>query len=272
MRVETARSIRPYRIRRRAGPPIMKINRDRRFPGPHGPAPWTPQLAPREGRGPERPFAGAAGSPRSSRGRSHGRPRPTGNRAEGLGRPYPPGTAPVGAMGYPRQFPIRAVPAEVCGDELALDRPLGPRPHEEDSAGRESGPPVPKSLLAVRGPRRLLKRGVHHRERGPHDGPFRLPEGPSGANGDRMARPPPEEGWGMALLPLADRDARLLGGPCRLRGDPLRGEDAADPPINRTRRGILSRATVVPGGTHALPSVVPAPLSRPLLLRHPGRT
>src|SRR5206468_6255092 len=87
-----------------------------------------------------------------------------------------------------------------------------------------------------------------------------------------MARPPPEKGWGLALLPLPHRDARLLGGPRRLRGDPLRGEDAADPPIDRAGRGILPRATVVLGGTRALSSVVPAPLSRPLLLRPPGRT
>src|SRR5438132_11772217 len=87
-----------------------------------------------------------------------------------------------------------------------------------------------------------------------------------------MARPPPEKGWGLALLPLPHRDARLLGGPRRLRGDPLRGEDAADPPIDRAGRGILPRATVVSGGTRSLPSVVPAPLSRPLLLRHPRRT
>src|SRR5947208_15046215 len=87
-----------------------------------------------------------------------------------------------------------------------------------------------------------------------------------------MARPPPEKGWGLALLPLPHRDARLLGGPRRLRGDPLRGEDAADPPIDRAGRGILPRATVVSGGTRALPSVVPAPLSRPLFLRPPGRT
>src|SRR5947208_312553 len=157
MPFETARSIRPYRIRRRNGPPMRKINMDRGFPGPNGPTPWTPQLAPREGCGPERPSPGAAGSARSSRRRSRGRPRP-------------------------------------------------------------------------------------------------------------------EKGWGLALLPLPHRDARLLGGPRRLRGDPLRGEDAADPPIDRAGRGILPRATVVSGGTRALPSVVPAPLSRPLLLRPPGRT
>src|SRR5207249_7840864 len=87
-----------------------------------------------------------------------------------------------------------------------------------------------------------------------------------------MARPPPEKGWGLALLPLPHRDARLLGGPRRLRGDPLRGEDAADPPIDRAGRGILPRATVVSGGTRALPSVVPAPLSRPPSLPPPCRT
>src|SRR5438094_5307644 len=57
---------------------MRKINTDRGFPGLNGPTPWTPQLAPREGCGPERPSPGAAGSARSSRRRSRGRPRPTG--------------------------------------------------------------------------------------------------------------------------------------------------------------------------------------------------
>src|SRR3989442_15370843 len=87
-----------------------------------------------------------------------------------------------------------------------------------------------------------------------------------------MACSPPEEGWRLALLPLSHRDARLLGGPRRLRGASLRGEDTAHPSIDRARRGILPRATALSGRTHSLPSVVPAPLSRPLLLRHPRRT
>src|SRR2546425_568997 len=49
-------------------------------------------------------------------------------------------------------------------------------------------------------------------------------------------------------------------------------EDPPNPSIDRTRRGILPGAAPVPRGTYSLPSVVPAPLSRPLLLRHPRRT
>src|SRR2546425_8771764 len=81
--------------------------------------------------------------------------------------------------------------------------------------GRESDGPVPEPLLADRRSRRPQQRSVHHRERGPHDGPIRVLEGPSDETGNRMARSPPEEGWRLALLPLSHRDARLLGGPRR---------------------------------------------------------
>src|SRR2546428_12298657 len=87
-----------------------------------------------------------------------------------------------------------------------------------------------------------------------------------------MARAPPEEGWGLALLPLQHRDPRLLGGPRRLCGAPRPDEEAANPRIDRAGRGILSGPTAVPRGAHSLPSVVPATLSRTLLLRHSGRT
>src|SRR5438094_5307642 len=75
---------------------------------------------------------------------------PNGNREEGMGRPDPPRTAPVGAMGDPGQLRIRSIPAEVCGDELAADRPFGLGSHEEDPASRESGAAVPGPILAVR--------------------------------------------------------------------------------------------------------------------------
>src|SRR2546425_10225090 len=248
------------------------INRTHRFPGPHGPTPRTSQLAAREGFGPERRSPGAEGSSRPTGRRSRGRPRTTRNREEGMGRSDPAGTAPVGTMGEPGHLRTRSVPAQVRGNELAAARPFGPGPHQEDPPGRESDGPVPEPLLAVRRSRRPQQRSVHHRERGPHDGPIRVLEGPSDETGDRMARSPPEEGWRLALLPLPRRDARLLGGPRRLRGAPLRGEDAANPRIDRARRGILPGAAPVPRGTYSLPSVVPAPLSRPLLLRHPRRT
>src|SRR3989475_1447239 len=270
--VETARPIRPYRIDRRASPPVGNINRTHGFPGPHGPAPGAPHLAAREGFGPERPSPGAEGSSRPPGRRSRGRRRPTGNREEGMGRSDPAGTAPVGTMGEPGHLRTRSVPAQVRSNELAAARPFGPGPHEEDPPGREGDGPVPEPLLAVGRSRRPQQRSVHHRERGPHDGPIRVLEGPSDETGNRMARSPPEEGWRLALLPLPHRDARLLGGPRRLRGASLRGEDTAHPSIDRAGRGILPRATAVSGRTHSLSSVVPAPLSRPLLLRHPRRT
>src|SRR2546422_10843225 len=74
------------------------------------------------------------------------------------------------------------------------------------------------------------------------------------------------------MLPPPAWGPRMVGGPRRLRGASLRGEDTAHPSIDRAGRGILPRATAVSGRTHSLPSVVPAPLSRPLLLRHLGRT
>jgi hypothetical protein len=42
-----------------------------------------------------------------------------------------------------------------------------------------------------------------------------------------MARPPPEEGRGLALLPFPHRDTRQLGGPRRLRGDPFEARTPA---------------------------------------------
>src|SRR5207249_7980407 len=82
-----------------------------------------------------------------------------------------------------------------------------------------------------------------------------------------MARAPPEEGRGLALLPLQHGDPRLLGGPRRLRCAPREDEDAANPRIDRAGRGILSGPTAVPRGARSLPTLVPATLSRTLLLR-----
>src|SRR6059036_880909 len=87
-----------------------------------------------------------------------------------------------------------------------------------------------------------------------------------------MACAPPEERWGLALLPLQHRDPRLLGGPRRLCVAPRQDEDAANPRIDRAGCGILSGPTAVPRGARSLPSLVPATLSRTLLLRHSGRT
>src|SRR2546422_7751396 len=227
------------------------INRTHGFRGPHGPTPRTSQLAAREGFGPERPSPGAEGSSRPTGRRSRGRPRTAGNREERMGRANPAGTALVGAMGEPGYLRTRSVPAQVRSNELAAARPFGPGPHQEDPPGRESDGPVPEPLLAVRRSGRPQQRSVHHRERGPHDGPIRVLEGPSDETGDRMARSPPEEGWRLALLPLPRRDARLLGGPLRLLGATLRREDTAHPSIDRTGRGILPGATAVPRGTHS---------------------
>src|SRR5256712_12540263 len=232
------------------------INRTHGFRGPHAPTPRTSQLAAREGFGPERPSPGAEGSSRPTGRRSRGRPRTTRNREEGMGRADPAGTAPVGTMGEPGYLRTRSVPAQVRSNELAAARPFGPGPHQEDPPGRESDGPVPEPLLAVQRSGRPQQRSVHHRERGAHDGPIRVLEGPSDETGDRMARSPPEEGWRLALLPLPHRDARLLGGPRRLLRPTLRPPNAAHPSIDRARRGILPRATAVSGRTPSLPSVV----------------
>src|SRR2546430_1304951 len=52
-----------------------------------------------------------------------------------------------------------------------------------------------------------------------------------------MARAPPEEGRGLALLPLQHGDPRLLGGPRRLRCAPREDEDAANP-MDRDDRAL----------------------------------
>src|SRR5207247_1396416 len=83
-------------------------------------------------------------------------------------------------------------------------------------------------------------------------------KGASGEAGDRMACAPPEERWGLALLPLQHRDPRLLGGPRRLCGAPRQDEDAANPRVDRAGRGLLSGPTAVPRVAQPLPSVVSA--------------
>src|SRR3989475_11778486 len=62
------------------------------------------------------------------------------------------------------------------------------------------------------------ERSVHYRKRGADAPPIRLHEAPASEAGNRLARPSPEEGWRVALLPIGDGDPGLLGSPRRLRG------------------------------------------------------
>src|SRR2546428_12076602 len=124
-------------------------------------------------------------------------------------------------MGEPGHLRTRSVPTQVRSNELAAARPFGPGPDEEDSPGRESDGAVPEPLLAARRSRRPQQRSVHHRERGPRDGPIRVLAGPSDETGNRMAFSPPGEGSRLALLPLSHRGVRLTGGPRRLRAASL---------------------------------------------------
>src|SRR5436309_486046 len=55
-----------------------------------------------------------------------------------------------------------------------------------------------------------------------------------------MARAPPEEGRGLALLPLQHGDPRLLGGPRRLRCAP-REDEPADRALGAEAGGPLTR-------------------------------
>src|SRR5881296_514344 len=231
--------------------------------------PRTPELAPRDRLGSERPVPCPARAPRSARGRSRRCPCAENHRTEGMGRATPPRPASGRPVGDPRQLRLRVVPPEVRRDELAAARPRGPGPHEKDAPGRESDEPLPPSVLGPIG--RPRQRGVLHGERAPDARPLRLPEGSSDRGRDRLARPPPEEGRRMALLPLPYRDAGLLGSPRRFCRAPFQGEDPAGPPGHRARRGVLPPAPSVPRRAHPIPSLVSAPLSGPLLLRHPRR-
>src|SRR5207244_13218666 len=135
-------------------------------------------------------------------------------RTEGMGRATPPRPASGRPLGDAWQLPLRVVPPEVRRDELAAARPRGPGPHEKDAPGRESDEPLPPSVLGPIGrPRWPRQRGVLHGERAPDARPARLPDGSSARARARLARPPPEEGRRMALLPLPHRDAGLLGSP-----------------------------------------------------------
>src|SRR2546426_246410 len=179
--------------------------------------PRTPELAPRDRLGSERPVPCPARAPRSARGRSRRCPCAENHRTEGMGRATPPRPASGRPVGDPRQLRLRVVPPEVRRDELAAARPRRPGPHKKNAAGRQSGEPLPPSVLGPIGrPRRPRQRGVLHGERAPDARPIRLPEGSADGGRNRLARPPSEEGRRGALLPLPHRDAGLLGNPRRV--------------------------------------------------------
>src|SRR5256712_2938494 len=155
--------------------------------------PRTPELAPRDRLGSERPVPRPARTPRSSRGRSRRCPCTESHRTEGMGRATPPRPASGRPVGDPRQLRLRVVPPEVRRDELAVARPRRPGPHKKDAAGRQSGRPLPPSVLGPIGrPRRPRRRGVLHGERAPDARPIRLPEGSPDRGRGRLAPPPPE--------------------------------------------------------------------------------
>src|SRR2546428_12618328 len=166
--------------------------------------PRTPELAPRDRLGSERPVPCPARAPRSARGRSRRCPCAENHRTEGMGRATPPRPASGRPVGDPRQLRLRVVPPEVRRDELAAARPRRPGPHKKDAAGRQSGEPLPPSVLGPIGrPRRPRQRGVLHGERAPDARPIRLPEGSADGGRNRLARPPSTEAppVGLRLLP-----------------------------------------------------------------------
>src|SRR2546426_1009064 len=111
--------------------------------------PRTPELAPRDRLGSERPVPRPARTPRSSRGRSRRCPCAENHRTEGMGRATPPRPASGRPVGDPRQLRLRVVPPEVRRDALAAARPRRPGPHKKDAAGRQSGEPLPPSVLGA---------------------------------------------------------------------------------------------------------------------------
>src|SRR6266571_922482 len=242
------------------------------IPADHGAPPRPPELAPRQGCGSERSCPRATRPPRAARGRCRARPRATANRTERVGREDPPRAASARTVGDVGHVGSRAVPPEVRRDELAAPRPVRPRAHQEASANREGdeslgSPPVP----ARRRTRPHRERSVYHRKRGADAPPLRVHEAPASAAGDRLARPLPEEGRRLALLPILDRDPRLLGGARRLCGAPPGLPQPGSPPFDRTGRGVLLESSPVSRRGHPVSSMVPAPLSGPLLLRSPRR-
>src|SRR5207249_10437436 len=224
------------------------------------------------------PPPGPPGRARPARGRSRARPREEGDREEGVGREDPLGAAPRGTMGDEGDLRVRAVPAEVRLDELEAPRPRGPRAHREEPADPEGGGPVPPEVrgfedrpVPLRRPRVPRERGVLHGECGPDARPVRVPEGSPRPARDRLARPPPEEGRRVALLPLEGRDPRLLGGALRVRRAPAGIADPRHRTVDRAGSRVLPRAEPVPRRSGAVSTVVPSPLPRALLLRHPRR-
>src|SRR5438309_1109518 len=178
-----------------------------------------PELAPRQGCGSERPSPRAARPPRPTRGRSRGRPSAEGNRTERMGREDPPRAASSGTLVDIRHVRSRAIPPEVRRNELEAARPFRHGTHQEAPGNREGDGPVgPPSVPAQRRTRPPRERSLHYRKRGADAPPIRLHEAPASEAGNRLARPSPEEGWRVALLPIGDGDPGLLGSPRRLRG------------------------------------------------------
>src|SRR2546428_7576024 len=104
---------------------------------------------------------------------------------------------------------------------------------------------------------------MHHRKRGADAPPLRLHRAPASEAGDRLARPSPEEGRRVALLPIGDGDPGLLGSPRRLRGAAADLPQPRSRPVDRTRRGGLLETEPDTRGTPPVPNLGSGPLPRP---------
>src|SRR2546425_13192094 len=98
---------------------------------------------------------------------------------------------------------------------------------------------------------------MHHRKRGADAPPLRLHKAPASEAGDQLARPSPEEGRRVALLPIGEGDPGLLGRPRRLRCAAPGLPQPGSPPLDLTRCEILLGSPPIPGSADPIPALVP---------------
>src|SRR3989442_12880355 len=109
--------------------------------------PRTPELAPRDRLGSERPVPRPARTPRSSRGRSRRCPCTESHRTEGKARATPPGPASGRPMWNTRQLRLRVVRPEVRPHERSGRPPPRPVASKKDTAARPKARPFPPLRL-----------------------------------------------------------------------------------------------------------------------------